>query len=72
MKNALILALERAPQKRESYADEDQAEDDEDDADELSVSKEQVAAAKACRRASSDEDYARALLAFLKLSEKKS
>lgn len=44
------------------------AEDDEDDEDDtLSVSKSQIAAAKAIRSATTDEDYAKAMLAFHKL-----
>lgn len=41
------------------------AKDDEDDT--LSVSKSQIAAAKAIRSATTDEDYAKAMLAFHKL-----
>jgi hypothetical protein len=51
-----------APSEEEKAPD---ADDEKDDA--LSVSKSQIAAAKAIRSAATDEDYAKAMLAFHKL-----
>lgn len=64
--NAIMDALGKAKGDSSKSANPPAPEHDEED-DALSVSKSQIAAAKAVRRAASDEDYAKALKAFFKL-----
>ena len=65
--NAIMDALGKAKGDSSKSANPPAPERDDEEDDALSVSKSQIAAAKAVRRAASDEDYAKALKAFFKL-----
>lgn len=70
MKPSVMMVLTGGKGGKGAKANPPEAEEDDEaegGEDPLAVSKEQVRAAKAVRGAGSDEDYAKALKAFLKL-----
>lgn len=66
MANAIMIALGKAKKK----GDEEPADDagsDEGDSEDIAVDEDEVAAAKAVRSAKSDDEYAKALKAFIQI-----